>query len=286
MVKTNDEKIFDIAVYCFLIFVGIVIIFPLFYVISVSITPFSEVLKSGGFIIFPKKITLDAYIEIFTNRMIPQAYKITIYVTMLGTTINLMMTTLMAYPLSKRELPLIRMVLFFVVFTMLFQAPLIPKYLIAKTLGITNTLWALMLPGAINAFNLIIVKTFFESIESSLYDAAKIDGAGEMQVFVRIVLPLSLPVLATIGLYYAVFHWNNYFSPILYITNSNLYPLQVVLRQLLDNLSTMEANIERYVPTKTFKMAAVVVTSVPIIVVYPFVQKYFAKGMLLGAVKG
>lgn len=287
MVKGWEDRIVHTIVIFILALTSLAAILPLMYVLSVSITPFSEVLKHGGFILIPKSVTFKAYHELFTTTNIPKAFWITIFITVVGTLVNLILTTLMAYPLSRRNLPGRSLLLLMIVFTMLFSGGLIPTYLIVKNLGLLNSVWSMILPNAIWSFNVLIMKSFFENIPEELFESARMDGAKEFRILWQIVLPLALPSMLTVGLFYMVGHWNEFFQAIMYVTNRNLFPLQVVIREIL--MMTQQPlleNAENVLPTETMQMAAVITASLPIILIYPFIQKHFTKGMLLGSVKG
>lgn len=286
--KLNGETLFTVFIYAFLLIVLLVCLFPLLYVLSASLTPMSEVLKRGGFLVIPRKISFDAYVAIFEEKTLLRSMLITIFVTVAGTAINMVMTVLMAYPLSKEKLNGRKYLVSFVVFTMLFSGGTIPTYLLIKNLKLIGTYWSLLLPGAITTYNLMVVKAFFESMPEDLFESARIDGANEFLVLRKIVLPLSKPVLMTIMLFYAVGHWETYYNSIMYLPEQNMQTLQVVLRRLLNMGSdnAMNANPDLAVPTLTLQMAMIVFSSIPILVVYPFIQKYFTSGMMLGAVKG
>jgi putative aldouronate transport system permease protein len=284
------SKIFDLANVCLLILCSLITLFPFVYILATSLAPLSQVLR-GGLILWPEGITWDAYYTILTNRLFVGSLWITVIITVVGTFVNLLFTSFMAYPLAKKRLKGRSVILFLVLFTMLFSGGIIPSYLIVKSLGLLNSVWSLILPGAISAFNLIIMKNFFQSIPEELEESARIDGCKNLGVLFRIVLPLSMPALATFTLFYAVGHWNSFFSAVLYITKSNLWPIQVVLRQMIIQGSTQEfqealANTEKQILPGTIKMAAIMVATIPILFVYPFLQKHFAKGVLLGSVKG
>lgn len=271
-------------VYVILGFCAIACFFPLLYVISVSITPIEEVLKNGGFLVIPRKITLEAYKTIIDQKMIPQAMVRTMFITVAGTSINLLVTTPLAYALSKKNLPLRKLIVSLIIFTMLFNGGTIPTYLVVKGLGLVGSYWSLLLVNAVITYNLLVMKSFFENLPEDLFESARIDGANEFQVFIKIALPLSKAVLMTIMLFYAVMHWGTYLSSIIYLPDQNMQTLQVVLRRLLTPNPEMSAEV--VIPTMTLQMAAVIFSSAPIIIVYPFVQKYFTKGVMLGAVKG
>lgn len=273
-----------------LVLCGTATLFPFLYVLAVSLSPMEQVMR-GGLILWPEKFTWDSYSMIFSNSHFMQALWMTISITVVGTITNLALTVLMAYPLSKTRLKGRRIILFLVLFTMLFSGGMIPGYLVMKWLGLLNSFWSVITPGAISAFNLIILKNFFQGIPEALEESARIDGCSHFGVLLKIVLPLSMPALATFTLFYAVGHWNQFFQSIMYVTNSSLWPIQVILRQMIIEGSTEEyqaaiANESIQVIPMTIKMAAIVVATVPILLVYPFLQKHFAKGVLLGSVKG
>lgn len=285
---TTGEKVWQAVVYCLLILLSLLCLLPFLYVVAVSMTPESEVLRRG-IVIIPETFTFLAYKEVFNSHGIGQAYKITLFRTIAGTLLNVFFTVIAAYPLSKKYLPGRSPFLLFIVFTMMFGGGLIPTYLLIRSLGLLNSPWVLIIPQLISAFNLVIIKGFFEQLPAEIEESARVDGASELQSLWRIILPLSLPVLSTISLFYAVGHWNSYFDAIVYINDSSLMPLQVILRNILLNVSTQSADSlanSGAVSTFAVQMAAVVVTTIPILIVYPFMQKHFTKGVLLGSVKG
>ncbi|BFT74794.1 MULTISPECIES: carbohydrate ABC transporter permease [Paenibacillus] len=286
MVRGWEDRIVNTIVVVILGLAALAAIVPLMYVIAVSITPFSEVLKNGGFILIPKSVTFSAYHKLFTETNIPKAFWVTIFITVVGTIVNLILTLLMAYPLSRRNLPGRSFFLLMVVFTMLFSGGLIPTYLVVKALGLLDSVWSMILPNAIWAFNILIMKSFFENLPEELFESARMDGAKEFRILWQIVLPLSIPSMLTIGLFYMVGHWNEFFQAIMYVTDRNLFPLQVVIREILMLTQQPLENAENMLPTETMQMASVVAASLPIIIVYPFIQKHFTKGMLVGSVKG
>ncbi|OUS70410.1 ABC transporter permease [Paenibacillus sp. MY03] len=286
MVRRLDDKLFDSFVYLILIICGLAAILPILYVISVSITPFGEVLRNGGFILFPREITFTAYRTLLTESNIPQAFKITIWITVIGTAVNLILTSLMAYPLSRKNLPARNFFLLMIVFTLLFSGGIIPTYLVVKSVGLLDSIWAMILPNAVWSFNVLIMKSFFEGLPEELFESARMDGAKEFRILIQIVTPLSIPVLLTVGLFYLVGHWNEFFQAIFYVTDRTLFPLQVIVRELLMQSQQPLENAENMMPTQTMQMAAVMIASVPVIVIYPFLQKHFTKGMLLGSIKG
>ncbi|PYI57315.1 carbohydrate ABC transporter permease [Paenibacillus flagellatus] len=289
--KTRSERVADAANYTVLALFALATLFPVYYVFIMSVTPYTEVLRNGGFIVLPAKMTLLAYQEIFSSERIPDTLLLTIKVTVIGTLLSLAVTTLLAYPLSKKSVPGRSAILMAIVFTMLFSGGIIPLYLVVRELGIYNTMWALIIPGAVSTFNFLIMKTYFEGLPQEVEEAARVDGCSDISTLIRIVLPLSAPILATVGLFYGVSYWNEYFKGIIYITDRELYPMQVVLRNMIQTPSvSQELSINSMqvaqLPPETVRMATVVVTILPVLVAYPFLQKYFIKGMLIGAIKG
>ncbi|MFD0679049.1 MULTISPECIES: carbohydrate ABC transporter permease [unclassified Paenibacillus] len=282
------NKIFDGLNYLILIIIGLVTVFPFIYIVAVSFTDASEVIK-GGIILFPKKFSLTAYEYIFSTNTLLRSLGVSIYITVVGTFINLVVTSLMAYPLARATLQGRQVILFGVLFTMLFSGGMIPTYFVVKALGLTNSLWSLMIPSAVSAFNLIVLKNFFQQIPDGLEDSAKIDGCNDVGILFRIILPLSMPAMATFSLFYAVSHWNTFFNAILYINDNKLWPVQVLLREIVMLAQTRIGDNgfdEAMIQPQTIRMAVIVFATLPILLVYPFLQKHFAKGVLLGSVKG
>ncbi|MDR6553671.1 carbohydrate ABC transporter permease [Paenibacillus qinlingensis] len=264
-------------------------VLPFLYVISVSLTPISEFIKKDGLVIIPTHTTLTAYREIMQGGRLFDAYQVTLFRVIVGTLLNLVFTVITALPLSRKALPGRSPFLLFIVFTMLFNGGIIPGYLLVKNIGLLDSEWSLIIPGLINAFYLMIVKSFFEQLPEAIDEAARIDGAGEISILVRIVIPLSVPIIATIGLFYAVWHWNSYFDALLYINMPENQPVQLFLRQILlasVAISGDAAEAANSVNPISVQMASVAITTLPILVVYPFIQKHFTRGVLLGSVKG
>ncbi|MCZ8521160.1 MULTISPECIES: carbohydrate ABC transporter permease [Paenibacillus] len=286
MVKHTSDRVFNLFVYTLLLVVAVVSLAPMLYVISVSLTPYSEVLKNGGFIIIPKQITLEAYKLLWETPLIPNALYVNVWITVVGTFLNMVLTVLMAYPLSRQTLPGRKIFLFLVVFTMIFNGGLIPTYMVVQSTGLLNSVWAMILPNIVWAFNLLVLKTFFEGLPKELFESARMDGAGEARVLLQIVIPLSVPAMLTVGMFYTVGHWNEFFQAVMYVQDKGLLPLQVVIRGILSMNEISMTNVDEVLPTTTLQMAAVVLASIPIIIVYPFIQKHFSKGMLLGGIKG
>lgn len=291
-IKTSKpEKIYAVFNYSFFILLCIVVLYPFWHVIMMSLSSVEATAK-GGIFLWPKGFTLDTYIQVFKNSKIMTGYETTMLVTVLGTLLGTFFTATTAYPLSKSKLPFISTLLVLVLFTMLFNGGMIPNYLLIKNMGLINNRWALILPGLISAYNVIIMKSFFMTIPESLEESARIDGANDVTVFFKIVLPLSKATIATIALFTAVGYWNDYFSTVLYINDTGKWALQAVLRYMLTNTNqAMQAAgvsvvSATNVTAATIKAASVVVATVPILLVYPFAQKYFVKGVMIGGVKG
>lgn len=283
------EKTGSGVIHLLLILVSAVCLFPLLYVVIISVTPEAEIVRKG-IVIVPESITWNAYYEMLSpSHGLWNAYQVTLFRTVVGTSLSLFFTAITAYPLSRRYLPGRSVFLLYVVFTMLFSGGLIPTYLLVRSLGMLNTVWALIVPGMISAFNLVIMKGFFEQLPVELEESARVDGAGDLSILLRIIVPLSLPVLTTIGLFYAVWHWNSYFDAVMYIHKADEMPLQVVLRNILLNVQSLNndlLNEEQPIGTMALQMSAVVLSTLPILLVYPFIQKHFTKGVLLGSIKG
>ncbi len=290
MLLSRGETILQGVNVLLLTLIAVATVFPVFYVVSVSLTPMGVVARYGGFLIFPRQITFDAYRYLFSQNLIPRAYLNTLTITALGTTINMVLTTVMAYPLARRSLPGRNALLVFVLIPMLFGGGLIPLFILVKDLKLINTYWAVVLPGAISTYNLLVMKGFVEGLPEELFESAQLDGATDFTILARVVLPLSKPVLATLGLFYGVGHWNGFFYARMFLTDRKLQPLQVILRDvLMDAMSNEMEEILEYVqllPGETLKMAAVLLSVLPLLIVYPFLQKYFTKGVLLGSIKG
>ncbi len=283
------ERLFNVFNVIFLTLIGLSALLPFIYIVSASFSS-EEVVAKGTFLLFPTDVSLVAYKYIFSTNTLVRSMMISFYVTVAGTLINLLLTSLMAYPLAHHRLRGRRTLLILVLFTMLFTGGLIPTYIVVKSLGLINSLWALMIPNAISAFNLIILKNFFQQIPDGLQESAKIDGANDLRILLSIVLPLSAPALATFALFYAVGHWNSYFNAIIYLNDSDKWPIQVMLRQIVilaqSGFADSASLDDTILPAETVKMAVITFATVPILMVYPFLQKHFAKGVLLGSVKG
>lgn len=266
----------------------VTMLYPLVYVIAMS---FASPSQARAGVVFPTEFSLDAYRAIFNGGTVTQGLLNSLFVTVVGTVLSLAFTAMMAWGLTRtRQVPGAKAVLIIVLATMFFGAGIIPNFLLIKSLGLLDSLWSLIVPGLISAFNMIVIRNFFMNLPGELMDAARIDGAGEWRIFLRIALPLSKPVLAVMGLFYAVGFWNSYFNALLYINDSDKWPIQVVLQQyVLAGVQIPGAYLSPDQPAPpgiTLQMAVIVLATVPILLVYPFIQRYFTAGVLTGAIKG
>ncbi|WP_026495708.1 carbohydrate ABC transporter permease [Butyrivibrio sp. WCD3002] len=288
--KTKKISAGHVINYILLSILAFVCIYPFINVLAYSVSGYNAVL-SGRVTFYPIDFNLEAYKQILGKTQIWMAMKNTVVVTILGTLLSLVLTILAAFSLSRKDLPGRSFLTGFILFTMYFSGGMIPTFLTVKSLGLFDTVFALFVPQSINVFNFIVMRTFFKNIPESLEEAARIDGASYMKVLINIILPLSVPIIATMGLFYAVGYWNTYFDALIYIQKPELYTLQLTLRSLLfgEVLNNSGANVEgigTQVMSQSLKMATVAVSTVPILVVYPWLQKYFVKGVMLGSVKG
>lgn len=288
-----SDKVFMTLVYIMLIFVLIIVLFPLIYVVSASFSSPGAVVR-GDVWLWPVEPTLKGYTAVFKNPKILSGFYNSFYYMVVGTVINLIMTVLCAYPLSRKEFKGRNVISGLLVFTMYFSGGMVPTYMVVQKLGLIDTRWAMILPVALSVWNVILCRTFIASnIPDALYEAASIDGCTPFQFMLRIVVPLSAPILAVLALYYGIGHWNTYFNAMIYLNSSSLQPLQIRLREILvlNKVDpTMIADVrelsEKQGLTDLLKYSVIVVASVPVMCIYPFVQKYFVKGVMIGAVKG
>ena len=292
IVRSRTERVVDLAIIVFMVFVALIIFLPFWILLVNSVTPISAV---RGFDLLsrlvPRQITLKTYQQLFKQEIIPVGYINTVIRTVVGTSLHVVFTVTSAYVLSKRQLPMVRGVTRLILFTLFFNGGLIPTYLLVKGLGLLNTRWALILPPLLGAYTLMIVRNFMFSIPESLEDSAYIDGANELTILIKIIMPLSLPIIATISLWGAVMHWNAWFDAMIYTTDPRLTVLQLVLRRVLLEAQTLVdvAASDDLVGTVTeegVKAAIIFIAIGPIIIVYPFAQRYFIKGLMVGSVKG
>lgn len=294
MVKQSlGDRLFDAINIAFLILVLVMVVYPLLFVASASISDPAAVV-SGELWLWPKGITLNGYKKVFQNQDILRGYANTINYTLVGTAINLLMTIAAAYPLSRKNFYGRNVFMAMFVFTMFFSGGLIPTYLVVRGLGMINTFWAMVVPNAVAVWNIIIMRTFFQqSIPEEIQEAARIDGCSNVQTLLRIVLPLSAPILAVMTLFYSVGHWNAYFHALIYLTDRGKYPLQLILREILiqSNMQNLvevseESLVRGLMEAEAMKYAVVVVANLPVFLLYPFLQRYFVKGIVIGAIKG
>lgn len=270
--------------------IGAIFIYPFIYTIAISLSDAKYILEKSIYLL-PKGFTLEAYELILSDKKIWNAFLVTVQITVLGALLNIVMTTLAAYPLSRKNLKGSKPMLVFIVFTMYFSGGIMPTYILIKNLGLTNKLASLYLPIAISPFYMIIMMSYLRGLPPELEEAATIDGCSNVKVFTDIILPLCKPIVATLTLFYAIGHWNVFFNSILYIQDSSKYPLQVLLYQVLsvigdDILNNSDMADTTVLIPENLKAATVIVTIVPIAMIYPFLQKYFVKGITLGSIKG
>ncbi|MCY9659834.1 carbohydrate ABC transporter permease [Paenibacillus chondroitinus] len=284
-----SEKVFTLLNYVFFILLGLSTIFPFINLIAKSLSSEAAVV-SGMVSLYPIDFQIGTYRYVASNAMFLSAFTISITVTLIGSLLSLFMTTLAAYPLSKPRLRGRKFFILLYLFTMLFSGGLIPTYLLMHTLHLIDKLPVLFLPYMINVYNMLIIKNYFEGLPDSLEESAKIDGASNMTILWRIILPLSLPVLATIGLFYAVTYWNDYFTSLIYINSADMKPLQLYLKELFvsstDAFLRTNVDASLNVSPQSIQAASIILATLPIVIVYPFLQKYFVKGVLVGSVKG
>lgn len=293
--KSPSSIILDVIIHTSLIILLIVTILPILHVAAISFSS-STAINRGLVTFYPKGFNLNAYIKVWEAGTVPNAFKNSVIYTVVGTAINMVLTITTAYPLSKKDLPFKKFYTTLIVITMFFGGGLIPRFLLVTKLGLYNTMWALILPGAISSWNLIVMRTFFQSIPVEIEESAYLDGANDMQILFRIVLPLSQASLATIGLFYAVGHWNSWFSALIYLKSNSKYPLQLVLREIVIQGQMAKELAEQgdtflwqemeMVSVESLKYATLFISIVPMLIVYPFIQKYFVKGVMIGSLKG
>ncbi|MBT4981143.1 MAG: carbohydrate ABC transporter permease [Gemmatimonadetes bacterium] len=288
--RTRGERIFNVFNVTVLGVVALMALYPFVYTISMSLSSAAEAMRSGLHL-YPRDISLTSFEMVLANPDIVSGFANSVLRTVSGTALTLFFTCLTAYPLARKELPYRGPLLFLILFTMIFSGGIVPNYLLIKNIGLIDSIWALILPHMLTAFNVIVMKNFFQSIPESLAESAKIDGASEINILARIYVPLSKPVLATVGLWTAVSHWNQWFDAMLYITSDENQVLQTFLQRIVIESSVemieqglVDPNVTQFTP-ETIKAATVVVTVLPMLLIYPFVQKYFVKGIMLGGVK-
>ena len=286
--QSVGERTFELFNTLFMIILMLIMLYPLLFVAFASLSSPSLMISHKGLLLWPKGFSLESYKAILNYKMIFISYKNTIIYVAAGTLINVVMTALAAYGLSRKGVLLSNGIMFLITFTMFFGGGLIPSYLLIKDLGLINSRWALLLPGMIGTTNLIIMRTSFKAIPVSLEESARLDGANDFVILFRIIIPLSMPVIAVMTLYYGVGHWNSWFNAMIYLQDRNLFPLQLILREILIDNSTdvieLESNDSEPI-AETIKYATIMVATIPILFIYPFIQKYFVKGVMIGAIK-
>lgn len=286
---TRGEQLFSIFIYVALGLFALLALAPFVHVFAQSLSSHRAII-SGEVGLWPVEWSFKAYVEVFKDNAFTQAFLISIGRTISGTFLNVLLTCLLAYPLSKPYIRGRRYILMGVVFTMLFGGGMIPTFLVVKSVGLLNSFWAYIIPGAISAFNVIIMKSFFQSVPQELEESARIDGCSNIGILFKIVIPLSMAAIATIGLFHTVSHWNSFFDAVLYVNDRHLYPLQIVLRDLIyadqTNIHVKDSLEQQLIASESLKAAALFASTLPILIVYPFLQKYFVKGAMIGSVKG
>lgn len=292
MRETKTDRAFNVFNYVFLAIVALLVIYPLIFVLSASLSNPQYVI-SGDMWLWPKEFTLEAYEKVFKNEDIINGFINTLKYTVFGTILNVVMTILAAYPLSRRDLKGRGFIMAFIVFTIFFSGGLIPTYLLIRDLGMLDTFWVMIIPNAVAVWNIIIMRTFFQSIPHELEESAMIDGAGNFRILWSIVLPLSFPVIAVMVLFYSVGHWNSYFQALIYLQDQEKFPLQLILRQILiqgqtDDMikGTTESFLAQQLSVEGLKYAVLIVANLPMLMLYPFLQRYFVKGVMIGSLKG
>lgn len=288
---TIGRRIFMIINAVLLLGFGFICLYPMYYVVMASFSDANQLMAFRGFLWMPLNANIESYRAIVKNKMLFTGYANTLFVVGVSLLLNITMTSIGAYFLSRKNLMLKKAVMIYILITMYFSGGIIPLYLTVKNLGLYNSIWSLIIPAAVNTYNLVIMRTSFEAIPDSLVEAALIDGAGHVQILIKIILPLAKATVAVMVLYYGVAHWNSWFNAMLFLSDRTKFPLQLVLREILiqndTSAMTQGGGLNDTINiAKTIKYAVIVVSTVPILCVYPFLQKYFAKGALVGAVKG
>lgn len=288
--KSAGEKIFDICNIIFLLALVVITIYPFYYVLIASVSDPMQIYKTGGLLLVPQKFNVENYITALGHEPIWIGYRNTVFYVVAGGVLSVLLTVMGAFGLTRKELPGRNGFMFAILFTMYFSGGLIPSYMVIKELRMLDTVWAVLLPGCVSTYNLIVTISYFRGLPYELEEAAKMDGASDYRVLFKIMLPLAKPIIAVITLYYMVAIWNNFFGPMIYLDNPDLKPLQVVLREILIQSKAAEEVAGAGGATEAYaegmKYAVIIIATVPILCVYPFIQKYFVKGVTIGAVKG
>ena len=293
--RNHSDTIFDTANVIIMCVLLLIFIWPLWFVVAASFSDPNE-LWMGNVVLLPKGFTLEAYEKLLEYSDIWVGYKNSILYTAAGTLVNLAATVALAYPLSRKDFMPRNLIMMMLIVTMYFSGGLIPTYLVVKNLGMVNTFWAMIIPGAISTYNVIVTRTYFSnSIPAELHNAAKIDGANNLQFLWKIVLPLSKPILAVIGLYYAVGHWNDYYTALIYLYDKKLFPLTCFLKNMIidaslsmeDSFGVSATEMEKMIRlSQSLKYSTIIISVIPLLIIYPFIQKFFVKGVMIGSIKG
>lgn len=285
--KINAFDIFNVV---FMILLSLIFIIPFIVILSTSFISEQESLRRAAYVLFPENIDFSAYnLLLNSGKIVWNAYQVTLFRVIMGTFLNLVFTTTLAYSLARKQLPGKNGIILFIFITMIFHGGLIPTVMVIDNLGLKNSLWVMIIPSLISAWNLFIMRNFFLGIPDEIEESATIDGASPLSTLIRIVLPISMPSIATIGLFYAVYHWNEWFSASIYINDYNKLPIQVIMRNILmSGLIQDEAreSMDSMPPPSTLRSAIIIISTLPILFVYPFIQRYFVKGTLVGSIKG
>jgi ABC-type sugar transport system, permease component len=288
--RSAGERAFDATNAALLVLLSVVTLYPFLYVLFASVSIPSDFVQHRGILLWPKGFTLDSYRMVFENPNIVSGYLNTIFYVVVGTSLNILMTSLGAYALSRQNVMWKNAAMMMIVLTMFFDGGLIPRYLLVKNIGLLDSYWALIIPSAMTTWNLIVMRTSFQAVPVALEESARIDGASDWTILFRIVIPLSLPVIAVMVLFYGVWHWNKWFDALIYLRNRELFPLQLILREILiqndtGSMMTSVSGGDRMPIGETIKYATIMVATLPILFLYPFLQKYFVKGVMIGAIK-
>lgn len=289
--STWGSRIFDTGNTIFLSLLTLVMFYPFFYVVLASFSDAMQMQVYTGFLWKIEGFSLEAYKAVFRNSAVLMGYRNTLFLVLVGTSLNIVFTSLAAFVLSRKHFYIRKPLTLVIVFTMFFHGGLIPTFLLVKNLGLGNTLWACILPGLISTWNFLIMRTYFQSIPDSLEESAKLDGANDVVILFRIFLPLCGPIMAVMILYYGVAHWNQWFGAMIYLQDRGKFPLQLILREILlanstDSMMGNAVDSDKAAIGETIKYATIVVATLPILSIYPFLQKYFVKGVMIGAIKG
>lgn len=284
--RNLGDRIFDAANYVFLSLLIIITLYPFYFIFVASISDPLQLMKSTGLMLWPKGFNISGYALVFKNPNIVTGYTNTLIYVFFGTSLNVFLTLLAAYVLSRKWMYGRNIFMGFITFTMFFQGGLIPSYLVVKNLGLIDNRLVMILPTAVVVWNIIIMRTFFNTIDDSMEESAKMDGAGDFTVLFKVMLPIALPAVAVTVLFYAVGHWNAWFNALIYFKKREFYPLQLFLREILLQGQSQDMAEAKDMLYENIKYATVIVSTVPILLLYPFLQKYFVKGMMVGAIKG